>query len=147
MIGQSISHYQVLEKLGEGGMGVVYKAQDTKLDRAVALKFLPAHASINDDTRARFMQEAKAAAALNHAHICTVHGVEEESGKMFIVMEFIDGGTLREKIPFARTEDAVTAAIQIAEALQEAHSKGIVHRDIKADNIMLTSKGQIKVMD
>ncbi|HEX9614820.1 MAG TPA: serine/threonine-protein kinase, partial [Bacteroidota bacterium] len=147
MIGQTIGHYQVLEKLGEGGMGIVYKATDTKLDRAVALKFLPAQASINDDTKARFMQEAKAAAALNHAHICTIHGVEVESGKMFIVMEFIDGGTLREKIPFARTDDAVTAAIQIAEALQEAHSKGIVHRDIKADNIMLTSKGQIKVMD
>ncbi len=147
MIGSTISHYKILEKLGEGGMGVVYKAQDTTLDRTVALKFLPAHVSVNEDTKARFLQEAKAAAALNHAHICTIHGVEQEGGQMFIVMEFIEGGTLRDKIPFSRMDDAVSSAIQIGEALQEAHAKGIVHRDIKADNIMLTSKGQAKVMD
>ncbi|MGA3246380.1 MAG: protein kinase [Bacteroidota bacterium] len=147
MIGQTISHYQILEKLGEGGMGVVYKAQDTKLDRTVALKFLPAHVSVNADTKARFLQEAKAAAALNHANICTIYGVDESDGTMFIAMEYIEGGTLREKIPFPKVDDGLNVAIQIGEALQEAHSKGIVHRDIKADNIMLTSKGQAKVMD
>lgn len=147
MIGSTISHYKILEKLGEGGMGVVYKAQDTTLDRSVALKFLPAHVSVNEDTKARFMQEARAAAALNHAHICTIHGVEDDHGQMFIVMEYIDGGTLRSKIPFSQSDDAVTTAIQIGEALQEAHAKGIVHRDIKADNIMVTAKGLAKVMD
>jgi eukaryotic-like serine/threonine-protein kinase len=156
MIGTTISHYKILEKLGEGGMGVVYKAQDTKLDRTVALKFLPSHVSVNAETKARFLQEAKAAAALNHNNICTIYGVDESDqpdtsglagGKMFIAMEYIDGGTLREKLPYPKVEDAVSIAIQIGEALQEAHSKGIVHRDIKADNIMLTSKGQAKVMD
>jgi serine/threonine protein kinase len=147
MIDQTIGHYKILEKLGEGGMGVVYKAQDLKLDRLVALKFLPSHVSINEETKARFMQEAKAAAALNHANICTIHGVEEDAGQMFIVMEYVDGGTLRERIPFPKINEAISIAIQIAEALQEAHAKGIVHRDIKADNIMLTSKGQAKVMD
>jgi Tol biopolymer transport system component len=147
MIGQTISHYKILEKLGEGGMGVVYKAQDLKLDRTVALKFLPPHVSISEDVKARFLQEAKAAAALNHAHICTIHGIEEIDGSLFIVMEYVDGGTLREKIPFSKTGDAINVAIQIGEALQEAHAKGIVHRDVKADNVMLTSKGQAKVMD
>ncbi|MBF8296512.1 MAG: Protein kinase protein [Bacteroidetes bacterium] len=147
MIGQTISHYKILEKLGEGGMGVVYKAQDTKLDRLVALKFLPAHVSVNEETKARFVQEAKAAAALNHNNICTIHGVEEHDGNMFIVMEFIEGGTLRQKLPYAKTDDALNIALQIGEALQEAHAKGIVHRDIKSDNVMLTSKGQAKVMD
>ena len=147
MIGQTISHYKILEKLGEGGMGVVYKAQDTKLDRTVALKFLPAHVSVNEDTKARFIQEAKAAASLNHNNICTIHGVEEHDGNMFIVMEYIEGGTLREKLPYAKVDDALNVAVQIGEALQEAHAKGIVHRDIKSDNVMLTSKGQAKVMD
>lgn len=147
MIGSTISHYKILEKLGEGGMGVVYKAQDTKLDRFVALKFLPPHATVNAETKMRFTQEAKSAAALNHPNICTIHGVDEIDGHIFIVMEYIDGGTLRDKIPFAKVDDAVSIAIQIGEALHEAHSKGIVHRDVKADNIMLTSKGQIKVMD
>jgi serine/threonine protein kinase/dipeptidyl aminopeptidase/acylaminoacyl peptidase len=162
MIGQTISHYQILEKLGEGGMGVVYKAQDTKLNRVVALKFLPDRVNRSEGDKARFMQEAQAAASLNHANICTIHGVEEVEGKMFIAMEYIEGGTLREKIvgamhasPKGRggqlsaptVDDAINIAVQIGEALQEAHSKGIVHRDIKADNIMLTSKGQAKVMD
>ncbi len=147
MIGQTIAQYKIFEKLGEGGMGVVYRAQDTKLDRAVALKFLPAHISANQETKARFLQEAKAAAALNHANICTIYGVDESDGKMFIAMEFVEGGTLREKIPFAKIDDALTVAAQIGEALQEAHATGIVHRDVKADNIMLTSRGQAKVMD
>lgn len=147
MIGRSVSHYHILEKLGEGGMGVVYKAQDTNLDRPVALKFLPAHASANAANKARFLQEAKAAAALNHANICTIYGVEESDGMMFIAMEYIEGGTLREKIPFTKVDDALTIGIQIGDALREAHSKAIVHRDVKADNIMLTSKGHVKVMD
>jgi serine/threonine protein kinase len=147
MIGETISHYKILEKLGEGGMGVVYKAQDLKLDRLVALKFLPAHVAVSEEIKARFLQEAKAAAALNHAHICTIHGVEEEGTQMFIVMEYIEGGTLREKLPIPKVNDALSVAIQIGEGLQEAHLKGIVHRDIKADNVMLTSKGQAKVMD
>jgi eukaryotic-like serine/threonine-protein kinase len=147
MIGQTVSHYKILEKLGEGGMGVVYKAQDITLDRIVALKFLPAHISIVDETKARFLQEAKAAAALNHPNICTIHGVEEDAGNMFIIMELVEGGTLSQKIPFSNVDNAISVAMQIGEALQEAHAAGIVHRDIKADNIMLTSKGQVKVMD
>ena len=147
MLPTVISHYKILEKLGEGGMGVVYKAQDTRLDRTVALKFLPAHLSLSAETKSRFLREAKAAAALNHPHICTIHGVDEDDGTMFIVMEFIDGGTLREKIPYRRVDDAVSIVIQIGEALQEAHARGIVHRDIKPDNIMLTSRGGAKVMD
>ncbi len=147
MINQTISHYKVLEKLGEGGMGVVYKAQDLQLERIVALKFLPSHVSLDEGTKARFLQEAKAAAALNHAHICTVYGIEESGGTMFIVMEYVDGGTLHSRLPFASVDQVIDVATDIAEALQEAHAKGIVHRDIKADNIMLTSKGQAKVMD
>ena len=147
MIGSTVSHYKILEKLGEGGMGVVYKAQDTKLNRTVALKFLPDRVNQDEAAKARFLQEAQAAAGLNHPNICTIHGVEEADGSLFIVMEYIEGGTLREKIPFSRSDDAITIATQIGEALQEAHAKGIVHRDIKADNIMLTAKGQAKVMD
>jgi|GEM_PF-705076 len=147
MIGQTVLHYTILEKLGEGGMGVVYKAQDAKLDRFVAIKFLPPHLSASPESKTRFLQEAQAAAGLNHSNICTVHGVEDHEGSLFIVMEYVDGGTLREKLPFVKIDDAVTVAMQIGEALQEAHAKGIVHRDIKADNIMLTSKGQVKVMD
>jgi serine/threonine protein kinase len=157
MIDKTITHFRILGKLGEGGMGVVYKAQDLKLDRTVALKFLPSHVAVNEETKARFLQEAKAAASLNHPNICTIYGVEESSPaegsgdeketQMFIAMEYVDGGTLREKLPFPKIDEAISVAIQIAEALQEAHSKGIVHRDIKADNIMLTSKGQAKVMD
>ena len=105
MIGTTISHYKIVEKLGEGGMGVVYKAQDTKLDRTVALKFLPAHVSVNVDTKARFLQEAKTAAALNHASICTIYGVDESDGTMFIAMEYIEGGTLRAEALKLATED------------------------------------------
>ena len=147
MIGQTISHYRIVEELGRGGMGVVYKAQDLKLDRTVALKFLPPKVAADAETRTRFLQEAKAAAALNHSNICTIYGVEESAGTMFIAMEYIEGGTLRTRLPFAKVDDALTMAIQIGEALQEAHARGIVHRDIKADNIMVTSRGQAKVMD
>jgi eukaryotic-like serine/threonine-protein kinase len=149
MIGQTVSHYRIVEKLGEGGMGVVYKAQDLQLDRFVALKFLPSHVSSDEETKLRFMQEAKAAAALNHPHICTIHGVEENHSTIFIVMEYVDGSTIRTKLEHGplKFDDAVKYGIQIGEALQEAHGKGIVHRDIKADNIILNSKGQAKVMD
>jgi serine/threonine protein kinase/tetratricopeptide (TPR) repeat protein len=147
MIGTTVSHYSILEKIGEGGMGVVYKARDLTLDRIVALKFLPPHASATNETNARFIQEARSAAALNYPHICTVYGLEEHDGSMFIVMEFIEGGTLASRIPFASVNDAVTLAIQIGEALHEAHNKGIVHRDVKADNVMLTKRGDAKVMD
>jgi len=149
MIGQTISHYKILEKLGEGGMGVVYKAQDTKLDRLVALKFLPHHLTANDSNRARLMQEAKAAATLNHPNICTIYGIHEESGEQFIEMEYVDGKSLRDSIANGKLtiENCLAYAIQIGEALQEAHSKGIIHRDIKADNVMVNSKNQIKVMD
>lgn len=147
MIGQSISHYRILEKLGEGGMGVVYKAEDTKLKRTVALKFLPHGLNANEAERARLMQEAQAASALNHPNICTIHDIAEEEGQQFIVMEYVDGMTLREMIPVQKLQTAIDYAIQIGEALQEAHSNGIVHRDIKTDNIMVNSKNQIKVMD
>ena len=149
MIGQTISHYKILEKLGEGGMGVVYKAEDTKLHRDVALKFLPEHISSSEKDAARFMQEAQAAASLNHPNICTIYGIEENDGQQFIEMEFIDGKTLRQQFEKEQLKvaDVISYAMQIAEALQEAHGKGIVHRDIKADNVMLNSKNQIKVMD
>ena len=130
-------------------MGVVYKAQDTKLNRTVALKFLPDRVNSDATTRSRFLQEAQAAAVLNHPNICVIHDVREEDGKQFMVMEYVDGKTLRESISHGgmKTDTAIDYAIQIAEALEEAHSKGIVHRDIKADNIMINSKNQIKVMD
>ncbi len=155
MIGQTISHYRILEKLGEGGMGVVYKALDLKLDRAVALKFLPHHLMANEAEQARFLQEARAASALNHANICGIHSIGEykdpakSEEQRFIDMEFVDGSTLRKKFESAplRVSEAVGYAIQIGEALHEAHTKGIVHRDIKADNVMVNSKNQIKVMD
>jgi serine/threonine protein kinase len=141
MIGQTISHYRIIEKLGEGGMGVVYKARDMKLNRDVALKFLPHSLSAHEPERARFLQEARAAAALNHPNICTIFDISEEGGEQFIAMEFIDGHTLREEIENRRLkiENSIAYAIQIGEALQEAHSKGIVHRDIKAENIMVNS--------
>ncbi|MBI1803428.1 MAG: protein kinase [Ignavibacteriae bacterium] len=147
MIGQTISHYKILEKLGEGGMGIVYKAQDTKLDRIVALKFLPHNLTANEAEKSRFVQEARAAAILNHPHVCTIYRIDEYNGQQFIEMEYVDGETLRRKVPIQKIEEALRCAIQIGEALQEAHSKGIVHRDIKCENIMVNSKNQIKVMD
>lgn len=144
-----ISHYKILEKLGEGGMGVVYKAEDIKLTRVVALKFLPHHLTASETERARFMQEAQAAATLNHPNICTIHAIEEVEHEQFIVMECVDGITLREQFSRApiAVREAITYAIQIGEALEEAHAHGIVHRDIKSDNIMVNKKNQIKVMD
>ena len=149
MIGQTISHYRILEKLGEGGMGIVYKAQDTKLDRIVAMKFLPHHIVPGQEEQMRFLQEAKAAATLNHPNVCTIYDIREEDGQQFILMEFVDGVTLRQKMSQAplKANDALSYGVQIGEALQEAHSKGIVHRDVKAENIMVNSRNQIKVMD
>src|SRR5271169_5939694 len=136
MIGQTISHYKILEKLGEGGMGVVYKAEDTKLDRIVALKFLSAQLAASVQDKARFMQEAKAAAALNHPNVCSVIDIQEHDGQIFIVMEYIDGETLREHRALSLSQ-SLDIGIQIADGLAAAHEKGIVHRDIKPDNIMV----------
>ena len=149
MIGRQILHYRVVGKIGEGGMGVVYKAEDTKLDRTVALKFLPHHLTATEEEHARFLQEAKAAATLNHPNVCTIYGVEEHEGQQFIEMEFVDGVTLKETVEGGgwKTQEAVDFAAQIVAALQEAHSKGIVHRDIKSENIMINTRNQVKVMD
>ena len=147
MIGTTISHYKILEKLGEGGMGVVYKAEDTKLDRMVALKFLPDRVSGSEQDRARFLQEAKAASALNHPNICTIHGIEEHEKQMFIVMELVEGQTLTEKKSSISFKQAIDIGIQLSEGLAAAHEKGIVHRDIKPDNIMIRKDGIAQIMD
>jgi serine/threonine protein kinase len=147
MIGQTISHYRVLEKLGEGGMGVVYKAHDTKLDRTVALKFLPAHLASSEQDKARFIHEAKAAAALNHPNVCPIHDIQEHEGQTFIVMDFVEGQTLRDRKQEFSIKQAVEIGIQIADGLAAAHEKGIVHRDIKPENIMLRKDGIVQIMD
>lgn len=149
MIGKIISHYKILERLGEGGMGVVYKAKDTKLDRLVAIKFLPPTALGTEEEKARFRYEALAAAALNHPNICTIYEFDEFQSHNFIVMEFVDGQNLKEKIASGPLsfEEIVNIVFQIAKGLYEAHEKGIIHRDIKSANIMLTKKEQVKIMD
>jgi serine/threonine protein kinase len=147
MIGQTVSHYKIIEKLGEGGMGVVYKAHDTQLDRDVALKFLPEKSIVSEEEKARFLREARAASAVAHPHVCVIYDIAEDQGKQFIAMEYIDGKTLKQKVPIGKIQDAIKYAIEIGEALEEAHSKGVVHRDVKTDNIMVNSKNQIKVMD
>ena len=147
MIGQTILQYKVLEKLGEGGMGVVYKAEDTKLKRMVALKFLPAHASASQQDKARFAQEAQSASALNHPNVCTIHDIQEYEGQMFIVMEFVEGKTLREVRETLTSKQAMDIGIQIADGLAAAHEKGIIHRDIKPENVMVRKDGIVQVMD
>ena len=149
MIGKTVSHYDILEELGRGGMGVVYKARDTKLDRLVALKFLPQHLTASEDEQVRFLQEARAASALNHPNVCGIHSIGEYEGQVFIDMEYVAGKTLRARIAegAVRTADALAYAIQIGDALHEAHSKGIVHRDVKCENIMIDSRNRVKVMD
>jgi serine/threonine protein kinase/Tol biopolymer transport system component len=147
MIGQTISHYKILGKLGEGGMGVVYKAQDTKLDRLVALKFLPPHLSASEQDKARFIQEAKAASALNHPNVCTIHDIQEHDKQMFIVMELVEGQTLRDKGMNIPLKQAIEIGVQLAEGLAAAHEKGIVHRDIKPENIMVRKDGRVQIMD
>jgi serine/threonine protein kinase/tetratricopeptide (TPR) repeat protein len=152
VIGKIILHYKILEKLGEGGMGVVYRAEDTKLKRNVAIKFLPKHISANEEERERFKIEAQAAAALSHPNIATIFNIEEAEDEVFIVMEYIDGQELKEIIGAHRNapmpiKDIINYAAQISAGLQAAHEKGIVHRDIKSANIMITDKGQVKIMD
>ena len=141
--------YRILGELGKGGMGIVYKARDTKLDRIVALKFLPPELTQDDDVRGRFIQEARTAAALNHPHITVIHEIDEDEGRTFIAMEFIGGQSLKEKMKSGPLEinEAIRIASQVADGLQEAHEKGIVHRDIKPANIMLTEKDQAKIVD
>ncbi len=149
MTGQSISHYKILEKLGQGGMGIVYKAEDTRLDRLVALKFLPAHLLGDEDVRKRFEREAKAAAALDHSNICTVHEIDEAEGKTFIAMALLEGESLDKRIAQGplKLEDALSLASQIANGLEAAHEKGIFHRDIKPENVIVDSKGHVTIMD
>jgi len=150
MIGKTISHYRILEKLGEGGMGAVYKAEDTKLKRTVALKFLPPDLTSDLEARERFLQEAQAASALDHPNICTVHEIDTTvDGRMFIVMAYCEGETLRDRIKRGPLEEkqALRIAVQVAEGLERAHEAGIVHRDIKPANIMITRRGEAKVVD
>jgi non-specific serine/threonine protein kinase len=149
MIGKFIAHYKILEKLGEGGMGVVYKAEDTKLKRTVALKFLPPELTRDLQAKKRFLQEAQAAAALDHPNICTIHEINEVEGRMFIVMTYINGQSLKERIALGpiKVAEALDISTQVAEGLWAAHEKGIIHRDIKPANIMLPEKGPAKIMD
>src|SRR3989441_13183268 len=147
--GVTLSHYHIVSKIGEGGMGEVYLARDTKLDRKVALKILPAEVATHPDRMKRFVREAKAASALNHPSIITIHEIDQTDSGHFIATEFIDGETLREHMRMARMKlsDVLDVATQIASALAAAHAAGIVHRDIKPENVMLRRDGIVKVLD
>ena len=148
-LGRTLSHYEIVEKLGEGGMGVVYKARDARLERFVAIKILPPEKVSDAERTRRFVQEAKAASALNHPNIITIHDIAEDHGTQFMVMEYVAGKTLDHAIQRhgLRLNDALKYAVQVADALATAHEAGIIHRDLKPGNVMVTEKGQVKVLD